>query len=335
MAKQGRNRSESPPGEPSQRSPTPGQTAAHEAASQFVVTRAGEELSRAIATAHRPGLHLVATPIGNLSDITLRAIATLCTADIVYAEDTRHSGRLLHHFAITAKLRPYHEHNAERERPAILEALANGASIALVSDAGTPLVSDPGYKLVRDCLDAGHAVDALPGPSAALSALITSGLPTDAFGFFGFPPARTAARRSRLNELARLPMSLVFFEAAQRLPDTLADLADCLGDRPAAVARELTKLNEEVARGTLSELAREFIGRDKIKGEIAIVVAPPMADWITDKTLTAALVTQLATATLKDAVRAVSDTFDVPRKRVYDLALSLKSTTSESDGGGP
>lgn len=289
-----------------------------------IATRTAAELNHHIGRAHRPGLHLVSTPIGNLGDITLRAIATLATADIVYAEDTRHTIKLLNHFSIHTPLKPYHEHNAERERPAILKALAEGKSLALVSDAGTPLVSDPGFKLVRDCLENGHSVDCLPGASAPLAALVTSGLPTDTFCFAGFLPSKTAARHTRILQLKDVPASLILFEAPSRLADALKALAETLGDRPAAVARELTKLNEELARGSLASLAEEFAARDQVKGELAIVIGPPLASSATDEDIGRALQTALDRMTLRDAAKNVAEHLNVSRKRVYDIGLAIK-----------
>lgn len=286
--------------------------------------RVSSELAQALQRAHSPGLHLVATPIGNLSDITLRALAILATADVVYAEDTRHSGKLLSHFGIRTKLKPYHEHNASHERPAILAALAEQRSIALISDAGTPLISDPGYKLVRDCAEAGHTVDCIPGAAAPITALVTSGLPTDTFLFAGFLPNKASARKSRIDELSALPATLILFEAPSRLADTLAALAEGLGDRPAAVARELTKLNEELARGTLSSLAQDFSDRDSIKGEIVIVIAPPTPQMVDDDRISQALQDAMPSMSLRDAAKSVSESLKVPRKRVYDLGLKLR-----------
>src|ERR1700686_4250696 len=203
-----------------------------------------------------PGLYLVATPIGNLGDITLRALETLAGCDIIACEDTRITRRLTERYAIQALLKPYHEHNAELARPKILEKLAQGASIALVSDAGTPLISDPGFKLVREVCAAGHAVIALPGPSSVLSALAGAALPTDRFFFEGFLPHKRGARRARLAELSKVDATLVMFESGNRVQDTLADLAAIMGARDGAVCREMTKMHEEVRRATVSELAR-------------------------------------------------------------------------------
>src|SRR5712672_2621820 len=202
-----------------------------------------------------PALYLVATPIGNLGDITLRALQTLAGVDIIACEDTRITRRLTERYAITALLKPYHEHNAALARPKILERLAQGASIALVSDAGTPLISDPGFKLVREVCAAGHAVIAVPGPSSVLTALSVAALPTDRFFFEGFLPARETARRARLVELKRIDATLVMFESGNRVQDTLRDLADIMGERDAAICREMTKMHEDIRRAPLSQLA--------------------------------------------------------------------------------
>ena len=204
------------------------------------------------------GLHLVATPIGNLRDITLRALETLAAADLIACEDSRVSRRLLDHYGIATPLTPYHEHNAAAARPKLLARLAEGQAVALISDAGTPLVSDPGFKLVREAQEAGYMVTALPGPSAALAALTVAGLPTDRFCFEGFLPPKEGQRRTRIGELAAIPATLILFESGPRLARALSDLADGLGDRPAAVCRELTKLHEEVRRGSLPELAQHY-----------------------------------------------------------------------------
>src|SRR5882724_8972059 len=203
-----------------------------------------------------PGLYLVATPIGNLGDVTLRALETLAGVDIIACEDTRITRRLTERYAITAQLKPYHEHNAAMARPKILEKLAQGASIALVSDAGTPLISDPGFKLVREVCAAGHPVMALPGPSSVLSALSVAALPTDRFFFEGFLPPKETAPRARLTELSRIDATLVMFESGNRVQDTLRDLADIMGGRDAAICREMTKLHEEIKRGPIAELAK-------------------------------------------------------------------------------
>jgi 16S rRNA (cytidine1402-2'-O)-methyltransferase len=279
-----------------------------------------DEMQRHLEEDLAPGLYVVATPIGNLGDITLRALSVLARADVVLCEDTRHSRTLLAHYAIPTATRPYHEHNAARERPRVLKELEAGRRIALISDAGTPLVSDPGWKLVRAALDAGRRVETLPGPSATLAALTVGGLPTDAFFFAGFLPTKGAGRRARIAELKSIPATLVFFEAPQRVAETLADLAAGLGDRPAALARELTKLHEEVRRAPLNRLAEEVRG-ETIKGEAVILVGPPQKQEITDADIAAQLESALETMSLRDAAKAVAEALGVPKARVYDLGL--------------
>src|SRR5262245_28547028 len=269
------------------------------------------------------GLHLVATPIGNLGDITLRALATLARADVIYCEDTRHSGTLLAHYAIARPSRPYHEHNAQRERPRILAELATGKSVALISDAGTPLVSDPGYKLVREALVAGHRVTSLPGPSAALTALTSAGLATDTFLFAGFLPSKQAARRARLARLQEAPATLVLFEAPSRLADSLEDIAAVLGPRDAAVARELTKLHEEVRRGTPAELAAWALEAAP-RGEMVVLVGPPLPQAVTDEAIAAKLTPMLSVMSLSDAAKSAADDLGVAKARVYDIGIALK-----------
>ena len=270
------------------------------------------------------GLHIVATPIGNLGDITLRALAALAGADLIACEDTRVTRKLLDRYAIATPLTPYHEHNAAKARPVLLRRLAEGAALALVSDAGTPLISDPGYKLVRAAQEAGHMVTALPGASALLTALTVAGLPTDQFMFAGFLPPKEGARRARIAELARVPATLVFFESALRLAATLADLATGLGkDREAALCRELTKLHEEIRRSDLATLARDF-GEETLRGEIVVIVAPPHAAPRPSATETDALLRQALTrASLKDAVAEVAAATGLPKREVYQRALAL------------
>lgn len=270
------------------------------------------------------GLYLVATPIGNLGDITLRALAVLARADVIYCEDTRHSLTLTAHYGITTHLKPYHEYNGARERPKILEALANQRVVALISDAGTPLISDPGYKLVREVIKAGHKVESLPGASAALTALTVSGLPTDAFHFVGFLPVRCAARRTRISELKGVGSTLVLFEAPGRVAEALADLAAVLGPRQAAVARELTKRFETVERGTLGELAERFAAAGNVKGEIVVLVGPPVEVDVSDEAIAGAVSAAMETMSLRDAARAVADEMGVPKSRVYDIGVKLK-----------
>ena len=272
-----------------------------------------------------PGLYLVATPIGNLRDVTLRALDLLAAADLVACEDTRVTAKLLRHYGLAPPRVPYHEHNAEQMRPHLLERLKAGAVVALVSDAGTPLISDPGYKLVRAALEEGIPVAALPGASAALTGLVLSGLPSDRFFFAGFLPPRSAARRRALTELAGVPATLVFFETAPRLAAALADMNEILGERKAAVARELTKLYEETRRGSLLELAAHYRAAGPPKGELVVIVGPPGAERVaaSDETLDAALGAALATMSVKDASAAVAAATGQPRRLVYQRALQL------------
>ena len=283
--------------------------------------------ARVEAPALAPGLYVVATPIGNLGDVSLRALTTLAAADAILAEDTRVTHRLLDRYDIAAPLVAYHEHNAAEVRPRILARLAAGEALALVSDAGTPLVSDPGYKLVVDAAAAGITVFALPGPCAAIAALTTAALPTDRFFFEGFLPAKSAARRERIAALASIPATLVFYESPGRLAEALADLAAGLGPRPAAVARELTKLHEETRRATLSALAAHYAAADAPKGEIVVVVGPPApAARPAAETLDAMILDALAGLSVKDAAAAVAVEAGLPRREVYARALRLAGT---------
>jgi 16S rRNA (cytidine1402-2'-O)-methyltransferase len=275
------------------------------------------------------GLYLVATPIGNLRDITLRALEMLAAADLVACEDTRVTRKLFDHYGLSAPLMPYHDHNAETARPKILARIAAGDAVALVSDAGTPLISDPGFKLVRDATAAGLAVTAAPGASAVLMALTVAGLPTDRFFFEGFLPSRSAARRTRIAELARIPATLVLYESGPRLGDALGDLAQGLGARAAAVCRELTKLHEEVRRGTLETLARDYAAGAETRGEIAIVIAPPDAPAPSGvEEVDALLRAALARVSLKDAVAEVAAATGEQRRAVYSRALELTKTNA-------
>jgi 16S rRNA (cytidine1402-2'-O)-methyltransferase len=271
-----------------------------------------------------PGLHLVATPIGNLGDITLRALETLAGVDIIACEDTRITRRLTERYAISAELKPYHEHNAATARPKILQRLAQGASIALVSDAGTPLISDPGFKLVREVCAAGHAVIAVPGASSVLTALSVAALPTDRFFFEGFLPPKEHARRTRLTELARIDATLVLFESGNRVQDTLADLADIMGGRDAAICRELTKLHEDITRAPVSELAK-LADTLETRGEFVLVIGPPPADaqMMAEGDLDDLLRASLARDSVKDAVAHAVELSGRPRRAVYARALEL------------
>jgi 16S rRNA (cytidine1402-2'-O)-methyltransferase len=272
-------------------------------------------------------LSLVATPIGNLGDITLRALETLRAADAIACEDTRVTAKLLARHRIERPLVSYHEHNARRVEPLLIRRMAEGAHIALVSDAGTPLLSDPGQSLVRAAIEAGIAVTALPGPSALLAALSLSGLPADRFLFAGFPPARSGERRRFLAELARAPATLVFYEAPHRLSESLTDMAAALGDRSAAIARELTKRHEEVRRGSLAELAEGLAAGEAPRGEIVVVVAPPAgagAEEGAGPDLDGVLRDAMGRLSLRDAVAEAAAITGRPRKEVYARALALQ-----------
>lgn len=270
------------------------------------------------------GLFVVATPIGNSGDITLRALDALRGADVIACEDTRVTARLLAIHRIETPLVPYHDHNAARMRPVLIKRLKKGEMVALVSDAGTPLVSDPGYRLVRACIEDGLAVTALPGASAVLPAIVLSGLPTDRFLFAGFPPARAAARRRALESLAAVPATLVFLESPRRLASSLADMAETLGPREAAVTREMTKMFEEVRRGALPELAAHYAESGPPRGEVTVVVAPP-GDRPPDAGEVDRLLTQaMAGGTLRDAAARVAAATGLPKRRVYARALELE-----------
>lgn len=285
---------------------------------------------RAEAASLPGGLYVVATPIGNLGDISFRALETLAAAKAILAEDTRVTKILLARYGITTPLIAYHEHNAAEMRPRVLERLAKGEALALVSDAGTPLVSDPGYKLVEAAVEAGNKVVPIPGASAVLAALVVAGLPTDRFFFEGFLPPKQTARRERLEALSTIPGTLVFFESPRRTTEMLADAHAILGDRPAAVARELTKLFETVRRGSLLALATQFADEDTPKGEIVILIGPPSDTAVLqdDDSIDALLRTRLKTHSVKDAVTLVVQETGLPKKRVYARALALSDSES-------
>jgi 16S rRNA (cytidine1402-2'-O)-methyltransferase len=286
-------------------------------------TVAGQTIS---APPLAPGLYLVATPIGNLRDVSLRALEILAAADVIACEDTRVTRKLVSHYGIATPLTPYHDHNAAAARPKLIGRLGESERVALVSDAGTPLVSDPGYRLVLAAQAAGYPVTAAPGASAVLAALSVAGLPTDRFFFEGFLPAKEAARRARIGALARIPATLVLFETGPRLAAALTDLATVLGDRQAAVCRELTKLHEEVRRGPLSELARDYREQPAPRGEIVIVTAPPPEQQpASAEEVDALLHNALERLSVKDAVDEVAGVSGHPRRDVYRRALALKA----------
>jgi len=276
-----------------------------------------------------PGLYLVATPIGNLGDITLRALEVLAGADVIACEDTRVTRKLIERYGITTTLTAYHEHNAAEARPKLLARLAGDQAIALVSDAGTPLISDPGYKLVRAACEAGHSVTALPGPSSVLAALSVAGLPTDRFFFEGFLPPKQAARQKRAAVLANIPSTLVMFESGPRVAAMLADLAAAFGKRTAAVCRELTKLHEEVKRGDLETLAHEYTAGAETRGEFVIVVAPPAEEEEISDNVDELLRQALRRVSVKDAVGEVALVTGRPRREVYQRALNLSRDVAD------
>ncbi len=268
---------------------------------------------------------MVATPIGNLGDITLRALQTLAAADLIACEDTRVTRVLASRYGISTRLIAYHDHNAERQRPKLLAALAEGKAVALVSDAGTPLISDPGYRLVNAALDAGHAVVPIPGASAVLAALVASGLPSDAFLFAGFLPPKEVARRKRLSALAATPSTLIFFESPQRLSACLADMTAVLGGaRACVVARELTKTYETVRRDSLAGLAAQLASEPPPKGEVVVLVGPPLETAPSAEDIDALLVELLKTQPVSEAAAEAAARTGVPRRDLYRRALALK-----------
>ena len=271
-----------------------------------------------------PGLYLVATPIGNLRDITLRALDTLRAADTIACEDTRVTRKLLTAHGIAGRLTAYHDHNAAAAGPALIERVEAGEVVALVSDAGTPLISDPGFRLVGEANARGLPVTVLPGASAPLAGLVLSGLPADRFHFAGFPPPRQAARRRFLRSLADVDATLVLLESPRRLAASLADMNEVLGPRPAAVARELTKLHEEVVRDDLRSLAARYAAGGPPRGEIVVLIGPPEAPGAADEAeIDARLGEALATMSVRDAAALVAEATDAPRRTVYRRALAL------------
>lgn len=281
-----------------------------------------------------PALYAVSTPIGNLGDVTLRALEVLAASDLVVCEDTRVTRTLLDRYAIRKPMAAYHDHNAARERPRLLAMLRGGKTLALVSDAGTPLVSDPGYKLVEEALAEGLKVIPIPGPSAILAALVAAGLPTDAFAFLGFLPPRSSARRTRLAAFAALPATLVLYEAPHRAAETLADMAAVLGPgRPGVLARELTKRFEEIRRGTLEALAAGALA-DPPRGEIVLLAGPPAETETGDDDLDALLRAALETQGPGQAAAEIAKATGRPRKEVYARARALRATGDEPEASG-
>lgn len=305
----------------------------NDAAMAAVVREVTAGIADALGRPLAPGLYLVATPIGNLEDISLRAVSVLARADVIFCEDTRHSARLLQRYGIATPTRPLHEHNEDRVAPDVVGQIQRGQRIAVISDAGTPLVSDPGFRVARAVMAEGLPVHAVPGASALLAGLSLAGLPADTFLFAGFLPAKGPARRSRLSELQSIPATLVFFESPHRLGESLADMAAVLGDRPAAVGRELTKRYEEVARASLNDLAVTYANAD-VRGECVVLVGRGDVPEASDETIAAALAAALQSMRLKDAAVAVAETLGVPKNRVYAIGLDLKARAKNSDGDG-
>lgn len=284
-----------------------------------------------------PGLIVVATPIGNASDIGLRALEILRAAHVIACEDTRVSAKLLAIHGIKTPTLSYHEHNAQQQRPRLMERLKNGETVALISDAGTPLISDPGYKLITACLDDDIALTAAPGPSSVLTALVLSGLPTDRFFFQGFVPSKAAARRRVLAEIALVPGTLVIMESAKRLAAMLGAATEIMGPRPCAVTRELTKKFEEVRRGTLDDLAEHYRTNGPPKGEVTVVIGPPTATEAPDEAeVDARLGEALETLSVRDAAAMVASDTGLPKRQIYARALALSKATTQSEAkSGP
>jgi 16S rRNA (cytidine1402-2'-O)-methyltransferase len=277
------------------------------------------------------GLYILATPIGNARDISLRALEVLKGCDVIAAEDTRVTSKLLSIHGISRPLIPYNDHNGGEMRPKILARLEQGQAVALVSDAGTPLVSDPGYKLVREVIAAGANIVAIPGPSAVLAGLTLSGLPSDRFLFAGFLSSRAGERKTALDELKGVRATLVFFESAQRLAESLGAMADVLGDRACAITRELTKLHEEVRRGSLREVAAHYEKTGAPKGEVTLLVGPPLEAVADDAKVDAALRAALAFMPVKAAADMIAALTDGSRKQLYAKALELRALDLKDD----
>ncbi len=292
-------------------------------------SKAAKVLADALLEPLEVGLYLTATPIGHLQDISLRALSVLARADVIAAEDTRHSKKLLSYYGIKAELLSYHDHNGEIMGPKLTRMIENGESVALISDAGTPLISDPGYKLALMVRDAGLKVHVVPGPSSVTAALCLSGLPTDRFFFQGFLPAKAGARGTRLKELAKIDASLIFFESTKRVAKVLSEMSDVFGERDASVLRELTKLHEEVISAPLPEL-HALLSERSLKGEIVLIISPPRTCSISDDELETELSEKLSKGlSVRDSVSAVMQLHDLPKRRVYELALKVKGDAGD------
>jgi 16S rRNA (cytidine1402-2'-O)-methyltransferase len=276
-----------------------------------------------------PGLYIVATPIGNLGDITIRALATLAAANVILCEDTRTTAKLLARYGIRTRLEAYHEHNAAKVRPGLLARLKDNMAMALVSDAGMPLVSDPGYRLAIEAQAQGTTVTCCPGPSAVFTALALSGLPTDRFGFFGFVPQKQGERRRVWEELKNLKSTLIFFESPHRIVTALRDLATVLPGRTVVVARELTKLHEEVLRGQASEIAETLAARASVKGEITLLIGPPgETQAVSEEDLNAAVAEAAKSMAASKAASELARRFKLNKKEAYARVLAAKGSTN-------
>ena len=273
----------------------------------------------------KSGLYLVATPIGNLGDVSLRALETLNSVDQIACEDTRVTKKLLKSFAIDTRLTSYHEYNAKRNRPKLIAKMLNGSALALVSDAGTPTICDPGYKLVRECIANNILITFLPGASASLSGLVLSGLPTDRFYFHGYLAPKQKKRKQELYDLNTIPTTIVIYETSERLMGALEDVLAVLGNREIALARELTKLYEEIKRGRVKEILKELYTNQKLKGEYVIVLGPKAAEVVvSDKELSKILLNRMEDMSLKDAVLEVASLTMRSRQEIYKIALAVK-----------
>ena len=293
---------------------------------------APQSVTHSVAQVFTPGLYIVATPIGNARDITLRALDLLAQAHVIACEDTRVTRKLLRIHAIDRPTLAYHDHNGARVRPGLMERLNKGEIVALVSDAGTPLISDPGYRLVRAAREMGFPVTALPGASASLAALASAGLPTDRFLFAGFLPGKTVARCRMLADFTEISATLVFFEAAPRLAASLTDMAAVLGPRQSAVLRELTKKFEEARHGELGALAAHYQTAGPPKGEIVVLVAPPDVAAVTfdQAEIDALLLAAMGRGSVKDAAAALAEQTGLPRRELYNRALRLREQTDDN-----
>ena len=273
----------------------------------------------------KPGLYIVATPIGNLGDISLRALETLNSVDQIACEDTRVTKKLLNSSAIATRLSSYHEYNAKRNRPKLIAQMLDGSSLALVSDAGTPTICDPGYKLVKECISNNIPITFLPGASASLSGLVLSGLPTDRFYFHGYLAPKQKKRKEELYDLSVIPSTIVFYETSERLMGVLEDILAVLGNREIAVARELTKLYEEIKRGRVREVLKELYSNQKFKGEYVVVLGPKAAEVVVgDEELSKILLNRMEDMSLKDAVLEAASLTKRSRQEIYKIALAIK-----------